>query len=117
MPFNDLPVLEKTLKTRKDEVAAVILEPVCYNTGCLKPRPGYLEADNVARCGASLAGDFLWSRPRHAVDRRPGPVEQGRGRSGSSANWALSSLTVRVGLLRVMDLMGFGVLCSLPFLP
>jgi hypothetical protein len=24
-------------------------------------RPGYLEADSVAHCGASLAGDFLWS--------------------------------------------------------
>lgn len=22
----------------------MILEPICYNTGCLKPRPGYLEA-------------------------------------------------------------------------
>jgi glutamate-1-semialdehyde 2,1-aminomutase len=44
LPFNNLPVLEKTLKARKDEIAAVILEPVCYNCGCLKPRPGYLEA-------------------------------------------------------------------------
>lgn len=44
LPFNNLPVLEKALKARKDEIAAVILEPVCYNTGCLKPRPGYLEA-------------------------------------------------------------------------
>lgn len=24
-------------------------------------RPGYLEADSVAHCGASLAGDFIWS--------------------------------------------------------
>ena len=24
-------------------------------------RPGYLEADTVAHCGASLAGDFIWS--------------------------------------------------------
>jgi hypothetical protein len=24
-------------------------------------RPGYLEADSVAHCGSSLAGDFLWS--------------------------------------------------------
>ncbi len=24
-------------------------------------RPGYLEADRVAHCGASLAGDFIWS--------------------------------------------------------
>ena len=24
------------------------------------PRPGYLESDSVAHCGASLAGDFIW---------------------------------------------------------
>lgn len=24
-------------------------------------RPGYLEADRVAHCGGSLAGDFIWS--------------------------------------------------------
>src|SRR5205085_132122 len=24
-------------------------------------QPGYLEADSVAHCGASLAGDFIWS--------------------------------------------------------
>jgi hypothetical protein len=24
-------------------------------------RPGYLEADSVAHCGARLAGDFIWS--------------------------------------------------------
>lgn len=24
-------------------------------------RPGYLEADSVAHCGASLTGDFIWS--------------------------------------------------------
>lgn len=44
LPFNNLDVLEKTLKTRKDEIAAVILEPICYNTGCIKPVPGYVEA-------------------------------------------------------------------------
>ena len=25
------------------------------------PRPGYLEADSVAHCGAGLAGDYIWS--------------------------------------------------------
>ena len=44
LPFNNLDVLEKTIKARQHEVAAVILEPICYNTGCLKPKPGYLEA-------------------------------------------------------------------------
>lgn len=44
LPFNDLHVLEATLRRRKDEIAAVILEPVNYNSWSIMPRPGYLEA-------------------------------------------------------------------------
>jgi len=43
LPFNNLEVLEKTIKTHKDEIAAVILEPINYNSGCILPEPGYLE--------------------------------------------------------------------------
>ncbi|MBD3325171.1 aminotransferase class III-fold pyridoxal phosphate-dependent enzyme [candidate division KSB3 bacterium] len=44
VPFNDLDRFEATLKAHKDEIAAVILEPVNYNSGCIVPYPGYLEA-------------------------------------------------------------------------
>ena len=43
LPFNDFDVLEETLITRRDEIAAVILEPINYNGGGIRPRPGYLE--------------------------------------------------------------------------
>ena len=44
LPFNNLGVLERMIRGRKDEIAAVIMEPVNYNSGCIFPRKGYLEA-------------------------------------------------------------------------
>ncbi len=40
VPFNDLPAMERALTER--EVAAVFLEPVVGNMGCVPPAPGYL---------------------------------------------------------------------------
>lgn len=42
-PWNDLPALETILRANRDEVAAVIMEPILCNTGCIMPKPGYLE--------------------------------------------------------------------------
>jgi glutamate-1-semialdehyde 2,1-aminomutase len=43
LPYNDLDMAEKVLREHHDEIAAVILEPVNYNPGCILPRPGYLQ--------------------------------------------------------------------------
>ena len=43
LPFNDFDAIEQTLAEHHDEIAAVILEPVNYNAGCILPQPGYLE--------------------------------------------------------------------------
>jgi glutamate-1-semialdehyde 2,1-aminomutase len=43
LPWNDAETLERTLRAHKDEIAAVISEPVMCNSGCIAPRPGYLE--------------------------------------------------------------------------
>ncbi|UCF90064.1 MAG: aspartate aminotransferase family protein [Desulfobacterales bacterium] len=43
IPFNNLEALEYTLAANKGEVAALLLEPVVFNSGCIMPRPGYLE--------------------------------------------------------------------------
>lgn len=42
-PFNDLPAVEKILTENKNQVAALILEPVVGNMGCVLPAPGYLQ--------------------------------------------------------------------------
>jgi glutamate-1-semialdehyde 2,1-aminomutase len=42
VPFNDLAVLERTLDKHRDEVAAIIVEPVMMNIGIVLPEDGYL---------------------------------------------------------------------------
>src|SRR5882724_8267213 len=42
-PWNRLDLLEQILKTRGDRIAAVFMEPVLCNSGCLLPVTGYLE--------------------------------------------------------------------------
>ncbi len=44
LPWNDADALERTLRTRGHEIAAVIMEPVNYNSGTILPAAGYLEA-------------------------------------------------------------------------
>lgn len=41
--YNDLESVEALLKKNKDEVAAIILEPVAGNMGCIPPREGFLQ--------------------------------------------------------------------------
>lgn len=41
--YNDLDSVEKLLKKNKDNVAAIIVEPVAGNMGCIPPQPGFLE--------------------------------------------------------------------------
>jgi glutamate-1-semialdehyde 2,1-aminomutase len=42
LPWNDLALVEKTLRDRHNEIAAVITEPVMCNSGCIEPEPGFL---------------------------------------------------------------------------
>jgi glutamate-1-semialdehyde 2,1-aminomutase len=44
LPWNSVDALEQTLRRRGDEIAAVIMEPINYNSGTLVPLPGYLQA-------------------------------------------------------------------------
>ncbi len=43
VPFNSLEAVKTALEQNKDQVAALILEPVVGNMGCVPPLPGYLE--------------------------------------------------------------------------
>ena len=42
-PFNDVQAFDQALERNKGEIAAVIVEPVHYNVGCITPEPGFLE--------------------------------------------------------------------------
>ncbi len=43
LPFNDVNTLDKAFAQYGDKVAAVIVEPVAGNMGCIPPQPGFLE--------------------------------------------------------------------------
>jgi glutamate-1-semialdehyde 2,1-aminomutase len=64
--WNDLPALADVLGS---DVAAVIMEPVAVNSGCLMPAPGYLERvrEMTARAGALLIFDEVITGYRLAL--------------------------------------------------
>ncbi|MFQ5927461.1 MAG: glutamate-1-semialdehyde 2,1-aminomutase, partial [Terriglobia bacterium] len=43
LPYNDLAAAEEAFRQRGREIAAVIVEPVAGNMGCVVPQPGFLE--------------------------------------------------------------------------
>ncbi|HYH84445.1 MAG TPA: glutamate-1-semialdehyde 2,1-aminomutase [Pyrinomonadaceae bacterium] len=58
-PFNDAGALEQIFDAHGADIAAVIVEPVVGNMGCVPPRAGYLQAlrDITLRHGALLIFD------------------------------------------------------------
>lgn len=42
-PFNDLEKVREVVSSNKGEIAAIIIEPVAGNMGCVLPEPGFLE--------------------------------------------------------------------------
>lgn len=43
-PFNNTDMVEQLIAQHKDEIAAIIVEPVAGNMGCVLPQPGFLES-------------------------------------------------------------------------
>ena len=44
LPFNNVQAVEEAFHSHPGKIAAIIVEPVCGNMGCIPPQPGYLEA-------------------------------------------------------------------------
>lgn len=42
-PYNDLEAVKKLFQENPDEIAAIFIEPVAGNMGCVLPEPGFLE--------------------------------------------------------------------------
>jgi glutamate-1-semialdehyde 2,1-aminomutase len=59
LPYNDLPAVEAAFAAFPGAIAAIILEPVVGNAGCIAPAPGYLAGLRAltAREGALLIAD------------------------------------------------------------
>lgn len=69
LPYNDLAAVEAALDAHPDEIAAVILEPVVGNAGCVPPAPGYLKGlrELTERDGALLIVDEVMTGFRVAL--------------------------------------------------
>jgi glutamate-1-semialdehyde 2,1-aminomutase len=74
LPFNSIAAAEQAFEKRPNEIAAVIVEPVVGNMGCVPPAPGFLEALRAltARHGALLIFDEVMTGFRLA----PGGAQQ-----------------------------------------
>ena len=59
LPYNSVEAVEQAFRAHGDRIAAIIVEPVVGNMGCVPPLPGYLEAlrQITERFGALLIFD------------------------------------------------------------
>jgi glutamate-1-semialdehyde 2,1-aminomutase len=69
LPFNSIAAVEKVFAERGDTIAAVIVEPIVGNMGCVPPVAGFLEAlrDLTTRHGAVLIFDEVMTGFRVAL--------------------------------------------------
>jgi glutamate-1-semialdehyde 2,1-aminomutase len=69
LPFNSIAAVKQAFADRGDRIAAVIVEPVVGNMGCVPPIPGFLEAlrSLTERHGAVLIFDEVMTGFRLAL--------------------------------------------------
>lgn len=69
LPYNDMAVVEEAFARHKSEIAAVILEPVVGNAGCIPPAEGFHAGlrDITRREGALLIADEVMTGFRVAL--------------------------------------------------
>ena len=69
LPYNDLAVVEAAFAAHPDSIAAVIVEPIVGNAGCIVPEPGYLAGLRklTAKHGALLIVDEVMTGFRVAL--------------------------------------------------
>mgnify|MGYP003886916081 CR=1 FL=1 len=74
IPFNDLDAARKVFAEHGDAIAAVILEPIAGNMGCIPPLPGYLQGlrDLTAKAGSVLIFDEVMTGFRLGIDGAQG---------------------------------------------
>ena len=68
-PFNDIAAVERVVAAHGDDLAAVIVEPVAGNMGCVSPHDGYLQGlrEITKRCRALLIFDEVMTGFRIAL--------------------------------------------------
>ncbi len=69
LPFNDLAAVEALLADRDHDVAAILVEPLMHNVGCIPFEPGYADGLRALcdRLGVLLIFDEIITGFRHAL--------------------------------------------------
>lgn len=69
LPFNDIEAISDLLQQRGNEIAAVLVEVIPHNIGCVLPRPEFLQAlrQLCTTYGALLIFDEVITGFRHAL--------------------------------------------------
>ncbi|MEP7198379.1 MAG: aspartate aminotransferase family protein [Chloroflexota bacterium] len=69
LPFNEVEDLADTMQQHGDGIAALIMEPIPHNIGCVLPRPEFLRAvrDLTAQKGIVLIFDEVITGWRHGL--------------------------------------------------
>jgi glutamate-1-semialdehyde 2,1-aminomutase len=69
VPYNDLEAVKECFAANPGEIAAIIIEPIAGNMGCIPPRPGYLEGlrELTSEDGAVLIFDEVMTGFRVAL--------------------------------------------------
>ena len=69
LPFNDVEAVAATLQERGDEIAAILVEVIPHNIGCVLPRPEFLTAlrELTRAHGSLLIFDEVITGFRHAL--------------------------------------------------
>lgn len=67
--FNDLDDVERTFQGNQGEIAALIVEPIPHNIGCILPQPGFLQGlkDLCEKHGTILIFDEVITGFRHHI--------------------------------------------------
>ena len=74
VPYNDAAALEQVFHAHRGKIAAVIVEPVCGNMGCIPPAPGFLEA--IRRITAEHEALLIFDEVMTGFRVAPGGAQQ-----------------------------------------
>lgn len=69
LPFNDIEAVRQTLEQQGQEIAAIILEPIPHNIGCVLPQPAFVQGlrDLTYQYGSILIFDEVVTGFRHGL--------------------------------------------------
>jgi glutamate-1-semialdehyde 2,1-aminomutase len=69
LPFNDVEAIRQTLAEQGDSIAAILVEVIPHNIGCVIPTPEFLQTlrEETTRSGALLIFDEVITGFRHAL--------------------------------------------------